>query len=113
MIARRIGAVVVISLSLGPICLAVADDPPARDAAALVQQLGSKSFSEREAAEKKLRELGPAALPAIKAGMTSPDAEIAQRCKLLVPAIRFADAEAFLTGRKEHDSLAWARFRTL
>jgi hypothetical protein len=114
MIAHRLGAIIITALMFAPALQVAADDPPpAKDAAALVQQLGSKSFPAREAAEKQLRELGLAALPAIKAGMMNPDAEIAQRCKLLLPAIRFADSEAFLAGKKEHDSPAWRSFKTL
>jgi hypothetical protein len=49
------------------------------EARALVKQLGADHFAVREAASKRLRELGVKALPAIKAGMADPDPEVARR----------------------------------
>jgi hypothetical protein len=54
-------------------------DPADAEIRALVKQLGHSRFAEREAAGKRLRELGVKALPAIKAGITDPDLEVARR----------------------------------
>jgi hypothetical protein len=110
MFAHRLG---IIAITLVVIAAA---SPPAlaeHDAVALVKQLGSDSFQAREAAERQLKALGPAALSAIKAGVTSGDAEVAQRCKTLLSVIRKTEAEAFVAGKKEHDSPAWMSFKTL
>ena len=69
---------------------AAALDPPAPDPEAekLVKQLGSPTFADREAAEKRLKALGPRAKPAVKAGLTSPDPEVARRAAAVLDAIR-------------------------
>jgi hypothetical protein len=54
---------------------------------ALVKQLGADGFADREAAEKRLRELGVKALPAIKAAMADPDLEVARRSARIRAAI--------------------------
>jgi hypothetical protein len=66
---------------------AVETPSPHAEALALVKQLGADRFADRESAEKRLRVLGVKALPAIKAGMTDPDPEIARRCKAIRVAI--------------------------
>jgi RNA polymerase sigma factor (sigma-70 family) len=58
------------------------------DPAALVKQLGSPSFAEREAAEKKLRAMGPKARPALLAGMKAADPEVARRAAAIHDSIR-------------------------
>jgi hypothetical protein len=54
---------------------------------ALVKQLGSDRFADRELAEKRLRELGVKAQPAIKTGMADPDPEVARRSTAVQAAI--------------------------
>ena len=61
----------------------------------LVPKLGSGVFAEREAAQKELRALGLAALPALKAGLQSSDPEVVSRCETLIDRIGKDDAEAF------------------
>ncbi len=61
----------------------------------LVPKLGSGVFAEREAAQKELRALGLAALPALKAGLQSSDPEVVLRCETLIDRIGKDDAEAF------------------
>ena len=72
-----VGGLAMVSGGAGanPQPLARAADDPAK----LVKQLGSANFAEREAAEKKLRELGVKALPAIKSGLADADPEVARR----------------------------------
>jgi RNA polymerase sigma factor (sigma-70 family) len=57
-------------------------------AEALVRQLGSPEFAEREAAEKELRKLGANALPAVRAGLKSDVPEVVERCARLLPVLR-------------------------
>ncbi len=53
----------------------------------LVVQLGSTAYSEREAADKRLRELGRLAIPALKECLTSPDLEIVMRAERMLLAL--------------------------
>ena len=61
----------------------------------LVRQLNDDSFRKREAAEKALVALGATALPAIRAGLKSPEPELARRCERLLPLVRRAELAAF------------------
>ncbi len=78
--------------SLGLMPGAAGDGPkavaPSADVAKLVEQLGSDKFDDREAAEKKLVALGAAALPAVTAGKSSTDPEVARRCATIAQSIR-------------------------
>jgi hypothetical protein len=73
----------------------------------------SSSAANRFRRARRLKALGAAALPAIKAGVTSADAETARRCKSLLSAIRNGESESFVAGKKKHDSPAWTSFKTL
>lgn len=66
--------------------VAAAQPPPPKppDVARLVEQLGSEEFDEREAATKRLEELGAAAIEELKAGAKSENAEIARRAQELL-----------------------------
>jgi hypothetical protein len=74
---------------------ALAQPPAARtapaapaDVHALVDQLGDADFKAREAATEKLKELGPAALPALKEAVaSSADPEVCSRADALVRRI--------------------------
>jgi HEAT repeat protein len=48
---------------------------------ALIKQLGDENFSEREAAMKKLKDMGSAVMPLLRQASHDPDAEIGARCK--------------------------------
>ncbi len=78
-----------ISLLIGTtLWLAAADAAPpdealARQVAALVRQLDSVQLTERDAAEKELRELGPAVLPMLPAISDRTSAEVAKRLERL------------------------------
>lgn len=61
--------------------------PTDGEISALVKRLGAGRFADREAAEKRLRELGVKALPAIKNGMVDPDIEVARRSAAVRAAI--------------------------
>jgi hypothetical protein len=65
-------------------------DPPAAGApaaAGLVEQLGDADFHAREAASKRLAELGPAALEPLRAACRADDPEVARRAAELVARI--------------------------
>ncbi len=59
---------------------------PARDAAALMEKLGSASYAEREAT-KSLESLGGKALPALRPALKSKDPEIRMRARALINKI--------------------------
>ena len=59
--------------------------PEYQTAADLVRQLGDPRFSVREAAGKKLVEMGAAAVPALAAGTRSADEEVRTRSAALLP----------------------------
>jgi len=94
-----------------PLLLLLAATPPApaddvkastpggkSPAAALVDQLGDPDFRTREAAGKKLLDLGGSAVVALEAGLDSPVPEIASRCEGLLAAVkRKIDADVILT----------------
>ncbi len=86
----------------------------------LVPKLGSGVFAEREAAQKELRALGLAALPALKAGLQSSDPEVVLRCETLIDRIGKDDAEAFAKAfladkdyTKTFDHAIWTRWAKL
>lgn len=88
---------------------------------ALVRQLGSEDFEEREEAQKQLAALGRVPRAALLAGVnTDPDPEVRARCAQLLPAATALDTEARLAtfladsdGRYEHDLPAWKAFRAV
>lgn len=63
---------------------------------ALVRQLGHKSFAVRETAARDLVKAGAAAMPALRAGASDADAEVAERCKKLIPAAAAASRTVLL-----------------
>lgn len=81
----------------------VAKDDPATK---LVEQLGAPEFADREAAQKRLRELGPKAESAIRVGLRSENPEIALRCDTLLWALR---ADRLLAP----DNPVWLRFKAV
>jgi RNA polymerase sigma factor (sigma-70 family) len=123
-----LGGVAVVPGPGGGVPMTMAADGPAQppppkprpNAEALVKQLGSDEFAEREAAGKKLRSLGLAALPAIRAGMKDPDLEIARRCAELLPRV-YADSwapfakqfQADKDGKQDFDHPIWQRFKAI
>jgi hypothetical protein len=66
--------------------VAAADTP-----ANLVRKLGHPEFREREAAAAELARLGSRALQALTEGARSPDAEVAEQCRKLLPQAEAAD----------------------
>src|SRR3954470_20210542 len=74
--------------------------PEYKTAADLVRQLGDPKFTTREAAAKKLVEMGTAAVPALRAGTTAADEEVRTRAAALLPQAQATGwkrrADAFL-----------------
>jgi hypothetical protein len=90
-------------------------------ARALVRQLGSEDYPEREDAQEQLAKMGRLACPAIFTGATTdPDPEIRLRCSQLLHNATSLDIKAridtFLAdtkGEYEHDLPAWKSFRAI
>lgn len=78
----------VVSALLAAVVVGAPVPPPtAREATQLVEKLGSEDFAEREAASKRLNELGLLALAEVRAATKSENAEVANRAKELVRTI--------------------------
>lgn len=75
-----------IGIVLGSCGLSSAADPTTSSEAMqqLIDQLGSRKFSEREQAFRELSRLREAALPILKHAAHSPNAEVRRRAQLLV-----------------------------
>jgi hypothetical protein len=88
-------------------------------AEALVRQLSSDTFRDRERAQRELAVMGRLARPVLAvAAQTDPDPEVRSRCSRLLPKATADDLKArtdvFLAdaeGRFEHDLPGWKRFR--
>ena len=85
------------------------------DPEALVAQLRSNTFAEREAAQKSLEELGEAARAAIEKGTGDFDLEIQHRCRVVLSKINLGQLEkrirAFLAGTG--DLPGWQEFKEI
>lgn len=93
----RTSAFLVLVLAACAVGAPPAPQPKARETAQLVEKLGAADFAEREAATKRLEELGALALDDLRAACKSEDPEIARRAIDLVRAIeRRASAERAL-----------------
>jgi hypothetical protein len=71
------------------IVLALLGQPavPSRDAAALVEKLGSATYTEREASSKSLETLGSKVSPALRSASKSKDPEVRKRARALINKI--------------------------
>lgn len=88
---------------------------------ALVRQLGSEDYAEREDAQAQLASLGRFARPALLAGVTTSDnPEVRLRCGELLPNATTLDIKAKLetfladtNAEYEHDLPGWRTFRSV
>jgi PBS lyase HEAT-like repeat len=94
--------------------------PEFEAATKLTKQLGAVRYATREAAAKQLVEMRGTAIPALIAGTSSPDEEVRNRSKSLLPQIKAADwksrAEAFLAdpeGRHKNDPILVAAYENV
>ena len=90
---------------------------PSARAAALVRQLGSPKFAEREHAARELTSLGIAAQDALAAAQNDPDAELRTRARAILTAVTETDfrgrVEAFSAdydGSRGQTLPGWERF---
>lgn len=93
---------VILALLLAPLALAQPPQGTGPPVVQLIEQLGSQSFQEREAATRALEARGVPALVALHEAVTSADPEVRRRTKRLVDSIqaRFnADEFAKLRGK--------------
>jgi RNA polymerase sigma factor (sigma-70 family) len=85
------------------------------EAEKLVEQLGDPDFKVREAAAKKLRDLGAKAVPALRSGTRDPAPEVSRRSRAVLDAVR-ADLRDALAKQfdpkktEEYDHPVWKRF---
>jgi HEAT repeat protein len=84
--------------------------PEQKQAAELVKQLGHPKYTVREAAAKRLLDLGPSAVAAIAEGTKATDEEVRNRCIALLPQAKAVEwkrrSAAFLAdaeGKQKHD----------
>src|SRR5205085_2416720 len=89
-----------------PFVSAVAGDPDDKEIARLVKQLGSAKFKEREAATKRLKEIGESLLKALDKAGASTDPEVSRRAQQIVAGIEnsFRDEQLRLIG---HTGMVW------
>jgi hypothetical protein len=121
---RMMRLLVTLAISLTCSLAASAAPPPGAPgtpeharAGELVKQLGDARFATREAAAKKLFEMGPAALPALQDGTKSGDEEVRDRCTALIPKVKAAEqnrrADAYVAdveSKQKHDLPLLAEF---
>lgn len=107
------------------LCLALVVRLPAAEpagdhaqAAALVKQLGDRSFRVREEAAAKLTQLGIPAKQALLDGQKDGDPEVRARCERILVVVLDLDLKARLAafladkdGKQVHDLAGWSRFR--
>src|SRR5437660_5856689 len=77
-------ALVLLALPLIPV---IADDPDDKEIARLVKQLGSSDFRTRDAATKRLTEIGEPALDALVRAMMTNDVEARRRAEAILTEI--------------------------
>src|SRR3954471_12513114 len=70
-----------------PFVPAVAHDPDDKEIARLVKQLGSSDFEERDAATKRLTEIGEPAVDALVRAMMTNDVEARRRAEAILTEI--------------------------
>src|SRR5262245_44147231 len=87
------------------------------DAQKLVRQLGDESFAIRQAAYKKLQELGKDAVSALQEGARHADPEIRRQCNSLLKPLEGSALQARLDafvadkqGKAEHDLPGWKTY---
>ena len=97
---RLFAAVGTFGLAAGVACGGPAPEPAASEPAALVARLGSDDFREREAAVAALERAGAAALPALRAAVTSSEPEVRHRAAAILHKLqRAADSASKLTAK--------------
>src|SRR4051812_3722036 len=83
-----------------PYVPAVADDPDDKEIARLVKQLGDDDFDTREAATKRLQEIGKPAVGALVRAMKSNDLEVRRRAEAVLTEIGKPAVDALVRAMK-------------
>src|SRR6266480_2917194 len=86
-----------------PFVSAVADDPDDKEIARLVKQLGSYDYRTRDAATKRLKELGEPALDALVRAMRTNDVEARRRAEAILTEIGEPAIDALVRATKSDD----------
>src|SRR5438874_6724118 len=86
-----------------PFLPAVADDPDDKEIARLVKQLGSSDYRMRDAATKRLKELGEPAADALVRAMKSNDLEVRRRAEAILTEIGEPALDALVRATKSDD----------
>jgi hypothetical protein len=92
-VSRQACVATLLALALSGSGLARAGDAPSAgptDADRLIQQLGDADFRKRDDATLRLKNEGPAILPALRAAINNSDPEIRRRVADLIPALETA-----------------------
>lgn len=110
---------VVLALGFNGVATVRAQTPDEQQIARLIEQLGSRSFSEREQATEELLSLGMAALPRLR-DVESQDAELLDRARMVTARIeqtRFAQlSKSFLRdpdASRSYGLPSWQAYREL
>lgn len=101
--------------------LAFADDASdSARAAALIRQLGDRSFAAREQASVQLTAMGLAAKAALREGVKNADPEVRRRAEQILKIVLAIDFQARLEAfradkedKQEHDLAGWKHYRKL
>jgi hypothetical protein len=113
-----------IAVSFAPSALSAADaslvPTQPKETTELVRKLSDETFDVREAAIKRLSDLGKAAESALRKGLTDEDPEVRRQCEILLERATRSDLtvalDAFLADHQEKHVLklpAWNRFSKL
>src|SRR5207253_8191585 len=86
-----------------PFVPAVADDPDDKEIARLVTQLGSDKFKKRDAATKRLKEIGEPAADALVRAMMTNDLETCRRAEAILTEIGEPALDALVRATKSDD----------
>src|SRR2546423_299013 len=86
-----------------PFVPAVADDPDDKEIARLVKQLGSSDYRTRDAATKRLKEIGEPALDALVRAMMTNDLEARRRAEAILTEIGEPALDALVRATKSDD----------
>ena len=86
-----------------PFVSAVADDPDDKELAGLVKQLGNSDFRMRDAATKRLKELGEPAADALVRAMMTNDVEARRRAEAILMEIGEPALDALIRAAKSDD----------
>jgi hypothetical protein len=95
---RRLACLCLALLAVSAAAEAPTPQPDEKEIAALVDQMGSPSFSARDEAGKKLKELGPGMIPALRKYVDYPDPEVSVRVRSVIKSFDWMNHGAIVVG---------------